>query len=156
MFGMTFKAAKEGFFDRDKITSLVGEATIKNLSKMGAFVRQTAKKSMGRKRKHASAPGQPPSVHLGLLKDLLFFLYDASHHSVVVGPTLINRSTGAPHTLEFGGEAEIEEFQFRRRGGKTVHEKVKRTVTIKPRPYMGPALEAEKPGFEKLWANSIK
>jgi hypothetical protein len=65
---------------------------------------------------------------------------------VVVGPTLINRPTGAPETLEHGGDAEI----FDRKTGKS------RTVRIEPRPYMGPALAAESPKFAAMWANSVR
>jgi hypothetical protein len=33
---------------------------------------------------------------------------------------------------------------------------MERTVNLSPRPYMGPALDAESPKFEDLWANSVK
>ena len=155
MFSMDFKAAKEGFFDREKVMASMDKATIAALSKFGAFTRQRAKSSI-RKRKKSSKPGQAPSSHVGLLKNLIFFSYDASSRSVVIGPTLINKPTGAPATLEYGGDTEIEGHQFRTRGGKRVFEKTRRQVTIAPRPYMNPAFEIEKTKAAELWKNSIK
>ncbi len=155
MFSLDFKAAKEGFFDREKVMAAMDKATIGALSKFGAFVRQRAKSSI-RKRKKSSKPGQAPSSHVGLLKNLIFFSYDATAKSVVIGPTLINKPTGAPATLEYGGEAEIEGHQFRTRAGKRVYEKTSKRVSIAPRPYMGPAFETEKTKAAELWKNSIR
>lgn len=155
MFKLDFKAAKEGFFDREKVINAVDRATRRVLSKFGAFVWRRAKSSI-RKRKKASKAGQPPSSHSGLLKDLIFFSFDPAATSVVIGPTLINRPTGAPEILEYGGEAEIRGSQFRTRQGKVVREKTTRKIKIQPRPYMGPAFEAEKPGLPAMWANSVR
>lgn len=155
MVGLTLKSAKEGFFDRPKVLGIAGEASVKVLSRQGALVWKIARRSI-RKRKKPSQPGSPPSSHVGLLKDMMFFSYDDSSRSVVIGPVLINKPTGAPRTLEFGGDTEIEEHKFRYRGGKRVYLTVRKKVTIKARPYMGPALEAAKPYLEKTWQNSIR
>lgn len=59
------EAAKGNFFDRKAVLAAVDKATLRVLSKFGAFVRRRAKSSI-RKRKKASPPGQPPSSHSGL------------------------------------------------------------------------------------------
>jgi len=99
-------------------------ATRKVLSKFGAFVRRGAKSSI-RNRKATSAPGSPPSSHVGTLKRLIFFAYDPGRKSVVIGPTPFNTSEGvAPPLLEYGGTTVI------RRRGKV------RTATYRPCPFM--------------------
>jgi len=142
MIGMV---TKQMFFDRKAVTSRVDKAARKVLSKFGAFVRTGARHSI-RKRKAISEPGSPPSSHVGLLKKLIYFGYDPGRKSVVIGPTPLNHSGGeAPPLLEYGGRA-------RRRGrkGKLV------SATYRPRPFMGPAFEREKPKLPEMWANSIK
>lgn len=152
---ITIQAAKNNFFDRKVVIDAVDRATLRVLSKFGAFVRRRAKSSI-RKRKKASKPGQPPSSHVGLLKDLIFFAWDSSAKQVVIGPTLINRPTGAPETLEYGGDAELPTSQFRTRGGKVRFERTTKRIHIQPRPYMNPALQAELPGLPAMWANSVR
>lgn len=142
---ITIKMAKSAFFDRIAVTDAVDRATLGVLSKFGSFVRRRAR-SLIRKRKKTSDPGKPPSSHVGLLRDLIFFSYDASAKSVVIGPTLSNKPTGAPKTLEYGGPATIVD---RRKG--TSHQ-----VLIQPRPFMNPALQAELPGLPAMWANSVR
>ena len=141
---ITIKAAKANFFDREAVMKAVDVGRRRVLSRFGAFVRTRAKSSI-RKRKAASAPGNPPSSHVGLLKQFIYFAYDPSAKSVVIGPTLINKPTGAPETLEYGGEAVIVD----RKTGKA------HTFTVEARPYMGPAFAAELPGLPAMWANSV-
>jgi hypothetical protein len=140
---MKFDAAKSGFFDREKVIAAVDRATRDVLSKFGAFVRQRAKTSI-RPRQGTSPAGQPPHSHTGLLRRFIFFSYDNERHSVVIGPTLINTPTGAPETLEHGGATTILDRRRRTR------------VTIQPRPYMGPAFEAEKTQLSSLWRNPVR
>ena len=137
------------FFDRKAVKNAVDRGKRKVLSKFGAFVRQRAKTSI-RKRKRTSAPGQPPSSHTGLLKKFIFFAYDRERDSVVIGPERLNQKTGdAPPALEHGGRSRVTSGS--RRGKRMV-----RTVTIRQRPYMGPAFEKEKEGLPKLWKDSIR
>ena len=133
------------FFDRLLIQSKVDAATRKRLSKFGAHVRQTARQSI-RKRKGSSRPDQPPSSHTGLLKQFIFFGYDSSQRSVVIGPVaLARKASGIPAVLEHGGNVTI---QWGKARGKTVN--------IEARPFMGPAFESELQNMTSLWANSIK
>jgi len=145
MIGMD---VKKMFFDRKAITAAVDKATRRVLSRFGAFVRRGAKSSI-RKRKRISAPGEPPSSHTGLLRRFIFFGYDRERRSVVIGPARLNQKVGdAPHALEHGGMSTvIEGLRGRRR---------KRRVRIKPRPYVGPAFEQEKPKLAAMWRDSVK
>jgi len=136
------------FFDTDRVKRSADTAARKVLSKAGAFVRTTAKHSI-RSRKGASPPGSPPSSHTGLLRRFIFFGYDASRKTVVVGPMRLNQKVGtAPEALEHGGATDVVEgLRGRRR---------KRRVRIRARPYMGPAMRKELPKFPSLWANSVR
>jgi hypothetical protein len=139
------KASRSNFFDRAAVINAVDRTTRQVLSKFGAFVRQRAKTSI-RKRKGTSPPGRPPYSHVGLLRKLIEFGYDADTKSVVIGPKLSSRPTGAPKTLEYGGTATVTDFKTKK----------SRRVKIAQRPYMGPAFEAEKPGLPAMWANSVR
>jgi hypothetical protein len=143
MIGLSFQAAKQGFFDRAAVQQKVDKATRRVLSRFGAFVRQRAKTSI-RKRKGTSPPGSPPYSHVGLLRKFILFAYDADRKSVVIGPTLIRAGSEAPRLLEYGGEATLETKRGRRR------------ARYRPRPFMRPAFEAEKPKLSALWRNSIR
>jgi hypothetical protein len=135
---------KDMFFDRKAVLGATDRAARKVLSRFGAFVRTTARHSM-RKRKGVSEPGSPPSVHVGLLKKLLFFGYDAGRKSVVIGPTPLHGTAEAPPLLEYGGRARVKD-----RKGRSV------LATYRPRPFMGPAFEREKPKLPAMWADSIR
>jgi hypothetical protein len=118
-FSRGIEQAKAWFFDRAKVLNAADKAKVKALSKMGAFVRRSAKSSI-RKRKAASQPGNPPSSHTGLLKDNIFFSYEpARGGNVVIGPTALNwvhfdlfgqAVKGIiPRTLEYGGAYRVAE-----------------------------------------------
>ena len=143
MIEMTFKAAKGGFFDREKVKRSVNAGTRRVLSKFGAFVRQRAKTSI-RKKKGISPPGSPPYSHTGLLRKFILFAYDPQRRSVVIGPTLIKEGSRVPRLLEYGGNVVIED-----RGRK-------RLARYRPRPYMRPAFAAEMSQLPALWRNSIR
>ena len=140
---------KHVFFDRKKVIDRTDRTTRRVLSKFGAFVRQTARRSI-RKRKRISEPGKPPSSHVGLLKRRIFFGYDPGSRSVVVGPAPLNQrspygDTTVPELLEEGGRV-----RRREKGGQT------EVLHYKARPYMGPALEKELPQLPAMWRNSIQ
>lgn len=139
---------KRMFFDTKTVRSKTDKATRRVLSKFGAFVRQTAKRSI-RKRKKTSQPGKPPSSHIGLLKKFIYFGFDVVRRSVVIGPVrLTQKGRGeAPSVLEYGGTVTMRP---RRRAGK------KRRAHIRPRPFMGPAMEKEKQQLPALWRDSVK
>ena len=134
------------FFDKKAVLSAVDKAKRAVLSKAGAFIRTTAKHSI-RTKKGSAPPGKPPHSHEGSLRRLIYFGYDRASDSVVIGPVGFKRTT-APNVLEFGGKSEVK----RRRRGKVV----KTRATIQERPYMGPALEKERPNLPKRWAGSVR
>lgn len=83
----------------------------------------------------SSQPGEPPRTRDGQIKRFLFFVYDPSTNSVIVGPAAQSNSTGAPATLEFGGKSKLG--------------------YIAKRPYMRPAEERVRRQYLQLWRNSI-
>jgi len=132
------------FFDSAAVLEKVDAATRKVLSKFGAFVRTAARHSI-RKRKGVSAPGNPPSSHVGTLKRLIFFGYDLSARSVVIGPAPLGSTVEAPPLLEYGGTASRQESKGRRV-----------LARYAARPFMGPAFAKEQSKLPAMWANSVK
>lgn len=140
---------KRGFFGRERIMKSVDKAKRDNLSKWGAFTRKGAIWSL-RRRKKASPPGQPPSIHYkgsggsdnGL--KAIFFSYEEARSSVVVGPVRFNRKSNptVPELMEHGGVS---------RPGPG-----KQPGRYPKRPFMAPAAERTNAQLEKLWKNSIK
>lgn len=138
-------AAKKLFFTAAVVWKQLDAGTRRALSKFGAFVRQRAKSSLKYK-DGAAAPGAPPHVHRSSgftrpggkkkgkkpqpaspLRELTFFSFDPVNKSVVVGPALGGPKTGAPKTIEEGGAARVDGH----------------TVTVRPRPWLGPAFRVE-------------
>lgn len=177
MIGFRINQAKTFFFDKP-ILSAFDKATVKNLSKFGAFVRRTAKgliRKVGKKGK-PSAPGNPPKSRTGILKEFLYFAFDPSKGSVVIGPAKTNQVffNGAgqpvkgtvPAVLEYGGEVGILEWWLPRlkvwrradlRSKRRLAQRQTRvrTVKIAPRPYMQPAIAKESPKFANIWADTM-
>ncbi len=81
---------------------------------------------------------------MGLLKRNIFFVYEPQRTNVVIGPILLNKGTDAPEILEHGGAV------TRRRNKKRVR------MTYRPRPFMGPAFEREKPKLSAMWRDSVR
>lgn len=170
------------FFDREKVFRAMDKAKLRALSKFGAFVRTRARTSM-RKRKKPSAPGTPPSAHVGTLKKLLYFAYDPATKSVVVGPVpfgaAARQNVGAPEVNEYGGTVRrLSTVLVNRAGGrgrkatprqraavlelirdgridKAPTRKVRDAAQYPPRPYMRPALAAERPKFAAQFQDSL-
>lgn len=144
MLGLSLKAAKSSFFDRERVIKAADAGTRQVLSKFGAYVRQRARHSI-RKRKGVSPIGGPPHSHVGLLRKFILFAWDSGSKSVVIGPTLLRPTSDAPSLLEYGGTR-----RTRDRTGRPVSQR------YRARPYMGPAFEAEKSRLPDLWKNSIR
>lgn len=148
MIGFKIDKAKGLFFDSKPVMAATSRAERRVLSRFGAFVRKRARTSI-RKRKRIAEAGSPPSSHVGLLKKLILFFFDIANRSVIIGPAKLNEKIGdAPHALEEGGTTQVMQGPRVRR--------VKRTVQVKARPYMGPAFNAELPNVPSLWADQIK
>ena len=184
--GKSLAQLKSFFFDRRAVTSAMDKATVKSLSKFGAFVRRAAQTSM-RYRKGASQPGQPPSAHKSkqlaalkkmgrakhngaLLRELLFFAYDPTTRSVVVGPLGFKaKGTPVPALHEFGGTrmaysgetmavknpaGRDDKGRFYSRGVQLVKIGGK-TLRYPKRPFMNPALERMIPRFAQTFKGSV-
>ena len=164
MLTMSVSRAKNLFFDRAFVIERIDAASRKAMSRGGAIVMRSARKSIkdgvvlargrvkeGERRQVAerrtSKPGDPPFSQTGFLRDYLLFAFDPASRSVVVGPARRGRSSGAPETLEFGGTAVIE----RRRDGR----REKATVRIAARPYMAPALAREASKLPEQLRNTV-
>lgn len=154
------------FFDDKSVRRALDRGTRKALSKFGAYVRRRAKSSI-RKRKKTSEPGQPPSSHTGKLRKYIYFGYDRTRRSVVIG-ALPFSSSRAQETLEHGGRARraVKTFRVGGRGplksidvphperwGRlhTPYQAARATriynsgltAIYRPRPYMRPAFQKE-------------
>lgn len=170
-FAITMRM-KDVFFDRAAVKNRMTKANRKALSKAGAFIRRRARSSL-RRRKKQSPPGQPPSAHtsdrVASLKNILF-AYEPNSESLVVGPVKLNRKAllgpqlgGAtvPQVHEFGATVKIREVKV----GKGWRSGVRRVRPGQPirvraavyaeRPFMGPALDAEKDHIPDAWAGSV-
>jgi len=128
---------KSMFFDRIKVQRHLDTRSRKVLARFGAYVRQTAKSSI-RRRKGTSMPGNPPFSHVGTLKRHIYFAYDAKARSVVIGPVIFpGKSGNALPALEYGGKS------VRNDGLR---------INIQARPFMGPAFTRELTGLSNIWA----
>jgi len=136
---------KQLFIDSPKVMRAVDRTTRRVLSRFGAFVRRTARSSI-RKRKRVSQPGSPPSSHKGLLKKFIFFGYEPTRRSVVIGPERLSRKGRgeAPHLLEYGGTHAVQ-----RRGKR-------RRAKVRARPFMGPDFDKEEPKLDAMWRDNIR
>ena len=179
-----FADFKGTFFDRSEIDRRLDRALKRTLSRFGAFVRQRAKTSL-RYKNGVSSPGEPPHAHrsanksrrdktgavtirpVSLLREFIFFGYDANAQSVVIGPALLrntmSRTRSAstiPELLEYGGAAVIPEDRtvaWQSRGGQRVPIRARGSKPAKysARPYMRPAAEKETPKFMESLKDSV-
>jgi hypothetical protein len=171
----TMADSKKGFFDREAVIRAVDKATLDRLSRFGAFVRQTAKKSMlsapppygkvVRDRKSGapvhlpngqiktrlifrySRPGDPPYARRGFIKRDITFDFDFQRRSVVIGPTLL---PGWPNSTV---------LRLHEKGGTVAYKNKKgRQVTKKypARPYMQPAFDKELALMPEPFRNSVR
>jgi hypothetical protein len=162
---LTIGGIRGAFFNPSLITSAMDKGKVRALSRCGAVVRMAAQGSL-KYGKKPSAPGRPPRVirlrtftrsttnkKTGVtktratspLRELLFFAYDAGSESVVVGPAEFRARKSkyaVPRVLEKGGKAPA-----RREGG--------RAITIRPRPFMDPALKKKAPQFPGFFKNIL-
>jgi len=137
------------FFDDEAVTRRVDAAARRVLSKFGAYVRTAARHSI-RKRRKVSAPGKPPSSHVGDLRRLIFFAYEPRTKNVVIGPAAFGAGV-APALLEQEHVAGTTRLVAKRdRRGRL------RRMRYRARPFMGPAFEHESPKLPAMWAGSVR
>ena len=129
-------------FNSDEVLRRVAKARRAALSTIGAYVRQRARTSI-RRRRGPAPPGRPPHSHVGLLRRLIVFAYDPQVDGVVVGPLGL-RNSPAPHALEYGDYSNSVQRGRRRR------------VYVRARPYMRPAMQAERARMPALFRNAMR
>ncbi len=140
--GFGISQAKSMFFSSAKVQAAVDAATRKNLSKFGAWVRQDAKRSI-RKRKKVRKTGPPRNV-TGKLKKFIFFTFDMSSRSVIIGPARFARAKRDNLVmLEYGGTRMSDKFG------------VKVQQRYPPRPFMRPAFAKNLPRGVTVWKDSM-
>lgn len=160
--------------DAANIGRAINRTTDANLKLAGGFVMVRAR-SMLRRRKRPSAPGQPPSVHsrdsVATLRNIRWAVQGAN---AIVGPMRANQvalvngtSSTVPELLEFGGIASIYEESYdgqrwfrrdlRRSARDGVQYRVRR-VKYQARPLMQLAFnrEIEAGKIINVWENSLR
>lgn len=166
---MRFKLeeAKGNFFDRQKIIDAVGAAKARVASKQGAFVMRAARRLIRpppkkvTKKLQANDPGavshapagSPPYSQTGLLRKFILYAWDSTSGTMLIGPILLSGDMmgEAPSTLEYGGPVNVPVRKRTSRGYRTVWV----DTNLKPRPYMGPALQASRPRLAEIWKDTI-
>lgn len=88
--------------DDPVIRKYLDEKSRRALNVLGSVTMREARRLI-RKRKQPSKPGEPPSSPTGTLKRTIFYGYDTSARSVVVGPYRMRSKVNVPYVLEYGG-----------------------------------------------------
>jgi len=144
VFDVQVDSLKGRFFDRPRVLRAVGRGERRALSRFGAFVRRRDQTSQ-RRRRAVSRPGEPPSAHVGLVREQTYFAYDPAARSVVIGPALLRRADGRTlRLLEHGGETTII---YRGRRVRAVY---------RPRPHTGPAFATELSRAAPCFRDTVK
>lgn len=112
MFTMVADTSK--FLDRVIVETEVERIEFEGLKRNAFYLRRVARNSI-RRRKEPSKPGQAPRSVRGDLKRGIEAQMDG-RGAAVVGPVKFDWGTGAPNTLEFGGETVIDNSVRRKVG----------------------------------------
>lgn len=136
---LTKKDVKDRLMQFGAVVRLIAQRSIKPAT-------QKAIKQSGGQEVY-SKPGQPPLSKLGFLKELMAFAWDPITERVVIGPIKF-RKGNTPEVLEKGGEQIIQT-------GKGVNRHTE-TISILPRPYMGPALSKAQGKLQQIFRKSLK
>jgi len=165
-------------FDKQKLKKKAETATFTSLSEAGGAVRKTAKRSI-RKRKKASKPGSPPHTQTGMLKRVIRFSSKDScsacsaktkaskRYSSLIKPHRFKVGEHGPiRAKQHGSKTKFARIELRtaaqaNRATRLIAEENERRSDNKPRhypkrPFMKPALEANRSRLPTFWANSVK
>jgi len=121
-------------------------------------------------RKTSRSTGKSRLRRVSLLREYILFSYDETSKTVVIGPSRLSGTSDptAPERIEYGGTfrgdgrtifvanevSRDSKGKFVSGGQRAI--KLTGTLTYKPRPFMRPALEAEKPSLEGMWKDSVR
>ena len=145
--GSIISRVRTEFRETRALLERLDRATRKALVNQGMFIRGVAKQSMSTSSPHPSPPGKPPRVVTGLLRNFLFWAYDPTAASVVVGPAAFRANATVPCILEEGGDEMAHVKVGTKWQNKVVH--------IAARPYMAPALVISQQRLPEYWANNL-
>lgn len=88
--------------ERKKLTAAVRRANIRTLPRAGAYIRGIARRSIKRRKRLRSLPGNPPHTRTGRIKHAIRFDLGPARDSVAIGPA--REAAGRLwNLLEFGG-----------------------------------------------------
>ena len=148
------RAVVQDQFDRVRPRAKAGMK--KSIFSAASLVRTIARRSIRKRTKNSrtkiSKPGSPPHSHTGALKGRgratgILFAVDSNRQNAVIGPVRATRKErGTPSRLEFGGTRTVIVGRRRRR----------RRLTVKARPFMGPALRKARPKLVEFWRESLR
>jgi hypothetical protein len=111
----TMKADTSKFFDRAIVETEVERIEFEGLKRNALYLRKAARNAI-RRRKSPSQPGRAPRSVRGDLKRGIQAHYERGLSQAVVGPVKFDWGTGAPNTLEFGGDSVIDNSVVRKVG----------------------------------------
>lgn len=161
---MSLQINKNFFFDRAAVIADLGKRAASAFAQYARWITRTASRSMrkgGKKKGAVSEAEQPPRYHNRLLRDHIYFDWDARRQSILMGPAKMSTKSGVskiPRILERGGSSRarvgtpkvitVRKPGSKRGTKKTIYvNKSLRRVRIKKRPYMGPAVTKSKSHF---------
>jgi hypothetical protein len=110
----TMKADTSKFLSKVIVETEVERIELEGLKRNAFYLRRVARNSIRRK-KGPSKPGQPPRSVRGDLKRGIYAMLD-DRNAAYIGPVKYDWGTGAPSTLEFGGETVIDNSVRRKVG----------------------------------------
>jgi len=145
---LSIKMNIQGSIDTRKMKRRMSGGVRGSLMRFGAYVRQTARRSI-RKSKKSSQPGKPPKAHTGHLKKMIMFAYDPFRQGVWIGPIIFRGAdnVGTARTLEHGGRQRVK---------RTAGSARRVSVKFAPRPFMQPAFEQVLLKHRNLFKNILK
>lgn len=163
-FNLNLDQFKKSFFSN--VMDPVERMQRKNTEILAAQCRKAAKNSMKKaaklsKKKQGllkqgaggevySNPGEPPLEKVGLLKEHLYYAWNAATKSAFIGPMKLNKMGSVPESLEHGKPTLIET-------GKKEQRKIIQ-VPVEARPFDRPALAKvmQPANLKRVYEKSLK
>jgi len=144
----------ETWLNAREVRQAVNEAVIEPLDKAALLVKTAAQESMkmgGGTEKNSSAPGDPPNVQSGNLRNNIDWAREGDTNRVI-GPTT---TAWYGRVMEYGAVIKVT-YKMRWFLGLAMDiwlKKSTKTIHIAPRPFMHPALDRSRGAILKLFKN---
>ncbi len=144
-----FNAHFDAFIDRRGVGDALDKKERRVMARAGAYAMSIMRNGM-RRRKGPGSVGGYPNAHSGELRKLIFFNYDVSQGSVLIGPLRLGSQPKwlpgniqtVPQLLNEGGTVQ-----------RTVHRK-QRTFRYKPRPFVDLTLDKAAANLVEIYKNT--